>query len=109
MPEEKKIGIRDIVPNNIRDNVPNNIRDNVPNTKNSYFQMSSTMSLIPKKKKSLIPNSVGNKPPAVQPDNIRGRADIHYLNIIVVTTVCHFLLLNEHYIPIINIKYIIMI
>ena len=51
----------------------------------------------------------GNKPPAVQPDNIRGRDDIHYLNIIVVTTVCHFLLLNEHYIPIINIKYIIMI
>jgi hypothetical protein len=47
---EKKFGIRDIV--------PNNIRDNVPNTKNSYFQMSSTMSLIPKKKKSLIPNSV---------------------------------------------------
>ena len=40
---EKKFGIRDIV----------------PNTKNSYFQMSSTMSLIPKKKKmSLIPNSV---------------------------------------------------
>ena len=36
---EKKFGIRDIV--------PNNIRDNVPNTKNSYFQMSSTMSLIP--------------------------------------------------------------
>ncbi len=34
------------------------IRDNVPNTKNSYFQMSSTMSLIPKKKMSLIPNSV---------------------------------------------------
>ena len=27
----------------------------------------------------------GNKPPAVQPDNIRGRDDIHYLNIIVVT------------------------
>ena len=47
---EKFFGIRDIV--------PNNIRDNVPNTKNSYFQMSSTMSLIPKKKMSLIPNSV---------------------------------------------------
>ncbi len=47
---EKIFGIRDIV--------PNNIRDNVPNTKNSYFQMLSTMSLIPKKKLSLIPNSV---------------------------------------------------
>ena len=45
---EKKFGIRDIV--------PNIIRDNVPNTKNSYFQMSSTMSLIPKKKMSLIPS-----------------------------------------------------
>ena len=57
--QEKKFGIRDIV--------PNIIRDNVPNTKKSYFQMSSTMSLIPKKKKpsvlgtlSLIPNSVLN-------------------------------------------------
>ena len=49
---EKIFGIRDIV--------PNNIRDNVPNTKNSYFQMSSTMSLIPKKKKmSLIPSVLG--------------------------------------------------
>jgi hypothetical protein len=46
---EKNFGIRDIV--------PNNIRDNVPNTKNSYFQMSSTMSLIPKKKN--VPNTVG--------------------------------------------------
>ena len=44
---EKNFGIRDIV--------PNNIRDNVPNTKNSYFQMSSTMSLIPKKKN--VPNT----------------------------------------------------
>jgi hypothetical protein len=41
---EKNFGIRDIV--------PDNIRDNVPNTKNSFFQMSSTMSLIPKKKMS---------------------------------------------------------
>ena len=49
---EKKFGIRDIVPEKvfgIRDIVPNIIRDNVPNTKNSFFQMSSTMSLIPKK------------------------------------------------------------
>ena len=54
--------------------VPNNIRDNVPNTKNSFFQLSSTMPLIPKKMSqktagirdivpnteflSLIPNSV---------------------------------------------------
>jgi hypothetical protein len=43
---EKKFGIRDIV----------------PNTKKSYFQMSSTMSLIPKKKMSLIPNSVTQDP-----------------------------------------------
>jgi hypothetical protein len=46
---EKKFGVRDIV--------PNSIRDNVPNTKNSYFQMSSTMSLIPKKIN--VPNTVG--------------------------------------------------
>ena len=45
---EKIFGIRDIV--------PNNIRDNVPNTKNSYFQMSSTMSLIPKKN---VPKTAG--------------------------------------------------
>ena len=65
---EKNFGIRDIV--------PNNIRDNVPNTKNSYFQMSSTMSLIPKKM-SLIPNSVelmslsrSERTPACWPDDV---------------------------------------
>ena len=42
----------------------------------------------------------GNKPPAVQPDNIRGRDDIHYLNIIVVIILwnsfyCHFAYINN--------------
>ena len=41
---EKVFGIRDIVPEKIF-----GIRDIVPNTKNSFFQMSSTLSLIPKK------------------------------------------------------------
>ena len=38
------------------------IRYIVPNTENSYFPMSSTMYLIPKKKMYLIPNSVKTAP-----------------------------------------------
>jgi len=36
----------------------NNIRDFIPTTVKAYFSMSSTISLIPHKKISLIPNSV---------------------------------------------------
>ncbi len=69
---EKNFGIRDIV--------PNNIRDNVPNTKNLYFQMSSTMSLIPKKKKTvgirdIVPNTefCVTGLPGKEADNVVGR------------------------------------
>ena len=36
----------------LRDIIPNNIRDFIPNAKNSYFSMSSIISLIPQKKYS---------------------------------------------------------
>ena len=42
----------------IRDIIPNNIRDFIPHTKNSYFSMSSIISLLPQKKISLIPSGI---------------------------------------------------